>query len=140
MNKYKVLLITLLITIISCGEDPYVYVPSEFPDSGNETTISDVELLDLTQKETFKYFWDFAETTSGCARERYHPENPSFDSNTIAIGGTGFGLMSILVGMERNFISRTEGIERLTKMLSYLENADRFHGAWPHHNLKSLSP
>ena len=132
MNKYKVLLITLLITIISCGEDPYVYVPSEFPDSGNETTISDVELLDLTQKETFKYFWDFAETTSGCARERYHPENPSFDSNTIAIGGTGFGLMSILVGMERNFISRTEGIERLTKMLSYLENADRFHGAWPH--------
>lgn len=132
MNKYKVLFITLFTILISCGEDPYVYVPSEFPDSGNDPAISDTELLDLTQKETFKYFWDFAETTSGCARERYHPENPSFDSNTVAIGGTGFGLMSILVGIERNFISRAEGIERLTKMLSYLENADRFHGAWPH--------
>jgi len=132
MNKYKVLFITLFTTLLSCGEDPYTYVPSELPGSGNEPVISDVELLDLTQKETFKYFWDFAETTSGCARERYHPENPAFDSNTVAIGGTGFGLMSILVGMERNFISRTEGIERLNKMLSYLENADRFHGAWPH--------
>jgi len=132
MNKYKVLFITLFTTLLSCGEDPYTYVPSELPGSGNEPVISDVELLDLTQKETFKYFWDFAETTSGCARERYHPENPAFDSNTVAIGGTGFGLMSILVGMERNFISRTEGIERLNQMLSYLENADRFHGAWPH--------
>ena len=54
------------------------------------------------------------------------------DENIIAVGGTGFGLMAILVGIERGFVTRTEGMERLTKMLSFLENADRFHGAWPH--------
>ena len=88
--------------------------------------------MDLTQKETFKYFWDFAESNSGAARERYHPDEPSNDPHTVAIGGTGFGLMGILVGIERNFITREEGVERLTQVLDFLEMADRFHGAWPH--------
>lgn len=133
MDKIKVLLLSIFVIFISCGEDPYVYEPIEFPDPINEEpTITDNELLDLTQKETFKYFWDFAEINSGCARERYHPGNQSNDANTVAIGGTGFGLMSILVGIERNFISRSQATERLTKMLSFLESADRFHGAWPH--------
>ncbi|MCM4165402.1 MULTISPECIES: glucoamylase family protein [unclassified Arenibacter] len=94
--------------------------------------ISDEELLDLTQKETFKYFWDYAETNSGCARERYHPNNPAHDANTVTTGGTGFGLMAILVGIERNYITREQAVTRLQKMLGFLESADRFHGAWPH--------
>lgn len=94
--------------------------------------ISDEELLDLTQRETFKYFWDFAEANSGAARERYHPDDPSNDPNTVTIGGTGFGLMGILVGIERNYITRDEGRERLAQILNFLESADRFHGAWPH--------
>src|SRR5690606_14019965 len=94
--------------------------------------ISEEELLDLTQKETFKYFWDFAEGNSGCVRERYHVDDFSNDANTVITGGTGFGLMSILVGIERNFITREEGVERVSGILVFLENADRFHGAWPH--------
>lgn len=89
-------------------------------------------MLDLTQKETFKYFWDYAESNSGCARERYHPNNPSNDSNTVATGGTGFGLMAILVGIERGFISRSQAVDRFNKIFTFLENADRFHGAWSH--------
>ncbi|WP_371455870.1 glucoamylase family protein [Leeuwenhoekiella aequorea] len=94
--------------------------------------MSDTELLDLTQRETFKYFWDFANTDSGAARERYIPSNPSQDQNTVTTGGTGFGLMGILVGIERQFVTRTEAVNRLTKILNFLENADRFHGAWSH--------
>jgi len=94
--------------------------------------ISDNDLLDLTQKETFKYFWDFAEPNSGAARERYLPNDPSFDSNIVSLGGTGFGLMGILVGIERGFITREEGLQRLNKIFTFLESADRFHGAWPH--------
>lgn len=113
---------------------------SELPEPSEQTptedeegpAISDEELLDLTQKETFKYFWDFAEANSGAARERYHPDNPTNDPNTVTIGGTGFGLMGILVGIERGFISRQEGVERLQQITDFLENADRFHGAWPH--------
>lgn len=67
--------------------------------------ISDEELLDFTQQETFKYFWDYAQTESGCARERFHPNEPSNDPNTVTIGGTGFGLMAIIVGIERGFIT-----------------------------------
>lgn len=107
-------------------EQPEDTVPVEEP------KISDEELLDLTQRETFKYFWDFAHSTSGAAKERYHPDDPSHDANTVTTGGTGFGLMGILVGIERGFVTRAEGLERLTKILAFLEQADRFHGAWPH--------
>ncbi|MEX0287598.1 MAG: glucoamylase family protein [Flavobacteriaceae bacterium] len=107
-------------------DEPMENPPDETP------AISDEELLEITQRETFKYFWDFAQEASGCARERYHPDDPSRDENVVAVGGTGFGLMAILVGIERGFVTRTEGVERLAKILSFLENADRFHGAWPH--------
>ncbi|MBX2916162.1 MAG: Ig-like domain-containing protein [Cyclobacteriaceae bacterium] len=88
--------------------------------------ISDEELLTLVQQQTFKYFWDFAHPASGMARER----NTSGD--LVTSGGSGFGLMSILVGIERGFITRAQGIERFDKILDFLETADRFHGAWSH--------
>lgn len=88
--------------------------------------ISDEELLDLVQYQTFRYFWDFAHPVSGLTRER----NSSGD--IVTIGGSGFGLMAILVGIHRNFISRAEGVERLDKIVDFLTDADRFHGAWPH--------
>ncbi|WP_372753464.1 glucoamylase family protein [Mariniflexile sp.] len=102
-------------------EDPKVIVP-----------LSDQDMMTLTQSETFKYFWDFANTNSGAAKERYHPTNPTLNQNVVTTGGTGFGLMAILVGIERGFITRTEGVTRLNKILNFLENANRFHGAWPH--------
>lgn len=88
--------------------------------------ISDDELLTKVQHQTFKYFWDFAHPASGMARER----NTSGD--LVTSGGSGFGLMSIIVGIERGFITRAQGIERVDKILDFLETADRFHGAWSH--------
>lgn len=40
--------------------------------------------------------------------------------------------MAILVGIERNFISRNQGFNRLEKIVGFLEKAERFYGAWPH--------
>lgn len=93
---------------------------------------SDNELLDKVQMDAFKYFWDLAHPNSKLARERYHIDNPSFDQNIITTGGSGFGLMTLIVGIERGFVSRAEAVSRLTTALNFLENADRFHGAWPH--------
>ena len=137
MIKTKVYIFILCFILWSCtGGDDYTYVPTELPDESEETVeepeITDEELLDLTQRETFKYFWDFAEANSGCARERYHPDDTSNSANVVTTGGTGFGLMALLVGIERGFISREEGVERFDKILTFLESADRFHGAWPH--------
>src|SRR6188768_512213 len=90
-------------------------------DSDNDNTN---DLLSVVQQQTFKYFWDFAHPASGMARER------NTSGNTVTSGGTGFGIMSIIVGMERNFITRIDGVERMNKIVSFLETADRFHGVW----------
>lgn len=88
--------------------------------------ITDDELLDLVQSQTFKYFYDFAHPVSGLARER----NTSGD--IVTTGGSGFGVMALVVGMDRGFITRQQGIDHLDKILDFLETCDRFHGAWPH--------
>lgn len=94
--------------------------------------LSEEELLDMVQKDAIKYFWDYAETNSKLARERYHTNDPSNDANIVTTGGSGFGLMTILAGIDRGFIPRSEAVARLQTNLDFLENADRFHGAWPH--------
>ena len=40
--------------------------------------------------------------------------------------------MALIVGMERGFITREQGVERALKIVRFLEKADRFHGVWPH--------
>ncbi|MBP4138638.1 glucoamylase family protein [Flavobacterium geliluteum] len=94
--------------------------------------LTDTEALDQVQKDAIKYFWDYADSNSKLARERYHTEDPNFESNIITTGGSGFGLMTIVVGVERGFLPRAEAVSRLTTALNFLEKADRFHGAWPH--------
>ena len=64
-----------------------------------------------------KYFWDFAETNSGLARERYHPNDQFQDEHLFTMGGAGFGLISIIVGVERGFIQRLKEIQRINIIL-----------------------
>ena len=96
--------------------------------------LSDNELLDTIQKQTFNYFWEGAEPNSGLARERLHMDNiyPTSPKNTVTTGGSGFGVMAILIGIERGWITKDEALKRYTKIVNFLEKADRFHGAWPH--------
>lgn len=95
---------------------------------------NDTALFRKVQAATFQYFWDGAEPVSGLARERVHLDNiyPQNDQDVVTSGGGGFGVMAILVGMERGFITRAQGVKRLETILQFLETADRFHGAWPH--------
>ncbi|HMG13942.1 MAG TPA: glucoamylase family protein, partial [Saprospiraceae bacterium] len=88
--------------------------------------ISDDALLTLVQSQTFKYFYDYAHPVSGLARERFG------SGDIVTSGGSGFGCMAIIVGIERSFITRTEGVQRLGKIVNFLKNADRYHGAFPH--------
>ncbi|WP_434037089.1 glucoamylase family protein [Formosa sp. 4Alg 33] len=99
-----------------------------------ENVVSDEALLNRIQEQTINYFWEGAESNSGLARERIHMDNIYLESpeNTVTTGGSGFGLMAILVGIERGFISREEALVRFAKIVDFLDKADRFHGAWPH--------
>lgn len=115
---------------------------SSYADKPNDSTVvnppiiklTDEELIDLVQKQTFVYFWDYAEPNSGLARERYHPDGiyPENDAHVVTTGGSGFGLMAIISGMSRGYITKDQGTERLNKIANFLANADRFHGAWSH--------
>ena len=91
-----------------------------------ELQLTNEKLMDLVQHQTFKYFYDFAHPASGMALER----NTSGD--IVTSGGSGFGVMALIVGMERGFITRQEGMSQLEKILDFLESCDRYHGVWPH--------
>ncbi len=92
--------------------------------------MSDDEFLDMTQRAAFRYFWDWGDPNSGLARERWQPNEVDI---TNTIGGGGFGVMSILVGIERGFITREQGVQRIIKITDFLLNkANRFHGVFPH--------
>lgn len=106
---------------------------SEDTDPINSDQLSDTELLDIVQENTFKYFWDFGHPISGLAFERSNIDVYGVTGNEIVTsGGSGFGVMAIIVGVERNYISRDQAVERLLNITSFLLNGDRFHGAFPH--------
>lgn len=90
-------------------------------------TITDEQLLDKVQQQTFKYFWDFGHPVSGLARER------NTSGEVVTSGGSGFGIMALVTGIHRNFITRTQGLTRMQTITNFLKNtAQTFHGAYPH--------
>lgn len=103
-------------------------------ESNSESKMTDDELMDKVQYQTFNYFWEGAEPVSGMARERLHLDNiyPENDKDVVTTGGSGFGLMALLVGVERKYITREQALERFERIVGFLSTADRFHGAWPH--------
>ncbi|HEY4978857.1 MAG TPA: glucoamylase family protein, partial [Candidatus Acidoferrum sp.] len=112
--------------LAASGEDGKV---SAFSASVTAAThsMSDDELLTMLQEECFRYYWESAGAQSGMTKE-----NVPGDDRIIATGASGFGIMAVIVGMERGFITRAEGIGRLEKITAFLEKAPRYHGAWSH--------
>lgn len=89
--------------------------------------ISDEDLLTLVQKQTFNYFWDFGHPVSRMARER------TTSGNTVTTGGTGFGVMAMIVAAERGFITKQEALDRIQTIVTFLDTkATRYHGAFSH--------
>lgn len=109
-------------------------LPSPFSLLLSPYKLTDSQLLDSVQYRTLQYFWKGATPNSGMAPERINMDNiyPQNDKNIIATGGSGFGIMAMLAGCQRGFISKEKLLQRLTKIVTFLEKADRFHGAFPH--------
>jgi hypothetical protein len=89
--------------------------------------LSDDEMLTMVQEASFRYYWEGAHPVAGMALE----DLPG-DDRIVATGASGFGILAILVGIERGFISREAGTRRMLTIVEFLARADRFHGAWPH--------
>ncbi len=98
---YRLLVLLIALFLASCGTAKVEC-----------TRLTDDQLLDTIQYRTFQYFWDGAEPNSGLARERIHMDGvyPQNDKHIVTSGGSGFGLMALVVGMERGFITREPGV------------------------------
>ncbi len=103
--------------------------PAKAKEPQPKKRLSDEALLTLIQRQTFKYFWDYAHEESGLVHERSNGK-----PETATIGGSGFGVMALIVGIERGFITRDEGAGRMLKIVKFLSDktTDSYHGMWPH--------
>lgn len=112
---------------VNISDNYYYTFITELDSTPKFPVITDDSLLTLVQKKTFAYFRDHAHPVSGLARERYG------SGETVTSGGSGFGIMTIPVAIERGFITRQQGFEQLHTIVTFLNTkADRFHGAFPH--------
>jgi hypothetical protein len=101
--------------------------PLSEPATGETRNFNDDELLDMVQRACFEYYWTGAHPNAGMGLE----VTPG-DRDLVALGGSGFGISSLVVATERGFITREQAVERLLKIVRFLDKADRFHGVWPH--------
>jgi len=125
---------TLFIVLITLSTVLSVTAQSGLPAGAQSThpkNLSDSALLDLTERQTFRYFWDFAHPISGMARER---SNRSIDygEEVVTTGGTGFGIMAVIAATERKYIGRDTAARFLLKMANFLLKANSYHGVFPH--------
>ena len=131
---FKTIIFSVALLSASCTEAKSSPAPLPEKQDPMAQFDNDDQFLDYLQKAHLNYMWDGAEATSGLACERIHLDGvyPQNDQNTVTIGGSGFGVAGLIVGIERGFIPRAEGVARFNKIVDYLTKADRFHGVWPH--------
>lgn len=93
--------------------------------------LPDDELLEQVARRTFDFFWDGAHPASGLAPDRRRTRAGAVD-DLVSTGGSGFGVMALLVAVERGWVTREAALERLDRMLDVLLRARCYHGALPH--------
>src|SRR5262245_22447023 len=113
------------------GMRPMPRFGAETMDAAALATLPDEPLLEIVQRQTFHFFWDGAHPVSGLAPDRCTTRANAADDK-VAIGGSGFGIMAILVAVERGWVTREAAIERLSRMLDLLTAATCYHGAYAH--------
>ncbi len=114
---------------ITAANQNYEESPASDTVFSTSYAMTEDQLLSSVQEAMFRYFYDYGHPTSGLARER----NGAGNSEKCATGATGFGLMSIMVGADRGFITRDSAASRVHKILQFLQNnCTKYHGAWSH--------
>jgi len=113
---------------VAASDKQYHLSPLSTAATASTREFNDDELLTMLQEACFHYYWEGADPSSGMTRE-----NIPGDDRIVATGASGFGIATLVVGVDRGFITREQGVERLTKIVGFLEHAQRYHGAWSHY-------
>jgi hypothetical protein len=107
-------------------------LPKSTADPSRLATLPDDALLEIVQRQTFRFFWEAAHPASGLAFDRRTSGKRAGDADPVTMGGSGFGVMALIVATERGWVARVAALERLARMLDLLARARRYHGAYPH--------
>jgi len=126
MKRILILSTALILAVTTVAQKTTMFDPMN-----RLKNLSDSALLDLVQKQTFRYFWDFAHPVSNLSRERSN-EAYNYGNEVVTTGGTGFGIMSVIVAAERKWITRDTAAKFLLKMVNFLLKADSYHGVFAH--------
>jgi len=124
MKNLALAIVCIVLTVHSFSQ-------GSFNAADRPKNLSDSALLDLVEKQTIRYFWDFGHPVSGMARERSNVAY-EYGDEVVTTGGTGFGVMALVVAADRKFIPRDSVAARLLKMVKFLSKADSYHGVFPH--------
>lgn len=122
LGNWIVMLVVLI--LFSCKEP---VVPT-IPVVKNDETYAPEKVkavMDEWQRKNFSFFFEGASST-GMALEG------NDRGDVITIGGSGFGVMAIIVGTERSWITREQSTTQMQKIVRFLGKAERFKGAWSH--------
>lgn len=130
MRRAATIVILAVLISISFVQKKSVSPPGIKP-VGIIKNLSDSALLDVVQRQTFRYFWDYGHPVSGLARERSN-EAYGYGDEVVTIGGSGFGIMAMITAVNRKWITREQAVDRMLKILDFLFKANSFHGVFPH--------
>ncbi len=108
MRRLALLLIAFVLLIPACGVQRIPTGPGVSPDD---------PFLDTLQHRTFDFFWETTNPRNGLVPDRW--PTPSFSS----VAAIGFGLTAYGVGIERGYITREQGAERVLTTLRFLWTA-----------------
>jgi exo beta-1,2-glucooligosaccharide sophorohydrolase (non-reducing end) len=112
---------------VAASDHQYRVSASSSAATATTKTMSDDELLTMLQETCFRYYWEGAHPVAGTTLE-----NIPGDDRIVATGASGFGIMALIVGVDRGFITRQQGLDRMMKIVTFLEKAPRYHGVWSH--------
>ena len=113
---------------VAASDQDYRQSPLSNGAGASTREFTDDELLTMLQEACFHYYWEAADPSSGMTRE-----NIPGDDRIVATGASGFGISTLIVGVDRKFITREQGLGQLAKIVGFLEHAQRYHGAWSHY-------
>ena len=126
LHGYGTLIFMFFILLSSC-KDPVVPTIVVIKNDDTYSPAKIRPVMEEWQHKTFNYFYDGA-SPSGMILEG----NDREDGGIVTTGGSGFGVMALIVGSERGWITRQQAAERTQKIVRFLGKSERFQGMWSH--------
>ena len=96
----------------------------------------EAQFLDDLQRRSFQYFWEQADPNTGLVPDRARMDGKPLDAahqNVASIAATGFGLTSLCIAANRNWIDKSQAQERTLNTLRFFDARAYQQRGWFYH-------